>query len=367
MLVKKPHIAIIGAKGLPAFGGSARSIETLLPHLAEHYIITIYMIKTKCGDFILPKDVKSILIQTPSIKRLDTLWYYLWSMFHCLINGTYDLVFVQHIYSGFIIPLLKIKYKVVLVVRGIIPKDDMKWSSMDKWIFRLVEKLVVNFPDVLVNVSKPQNEYLRKITKSKIVNIPNGVKIEDFKNIEAVRNENTIVFSAARIIPLKGCHTLMEALLKIQNPIKLVIIGDMNQIPSYKSHILSLSKTLNVEFKGLIKSKSELLFTISAGSVFVFPSLIEGLSNMLLEVAALGVPIIASDIPENTSIFDSTEVLFFKSGDVNDLSEKINYAMQNYSVIKEHAILAREKVFAHYGSQTVADQYKRIFDVLLRS
>ena len=55
---------------------------------------------------------------------------------------------------------------------------------------------------------------------------------------------------------------------------------------------------------------------------------------MLLEAASTGTPIICSDIPENTQVFEEHEVLYFKDKDDNDLAKKLQWALKNEEEMK---------------------------------
>ena len=62
--------------------------------------------------------------------------------------------------------------------------------------------------------------------------------------------------------------------------------------------------------------------------LFIFPSRVEGMSNMLLEVLSLK-NVIASNIPANTTIFNDNEIIFFNNEDHDDLARKIKFALNN--------------------------------------
>jgi glycosyltransferase involved in cell wall biosynthesis len=115
----------------------------------------------------------------------------------------------------------------------------------------------------------------------------------------------------------------------------------------------------------LIKNKVRLFEMIRESSLFVFPSFNEGMSNMLLEVASLGIPIICSDIPENMAVFDKDEVLFFKVGDKDDLAKKISFAYDNYNQMINRAIKAFEKLSNEYRWSIIASKYKETYEKLL--
>jgi len=148
---------------------------------------------------------------------------------------------------------------------------------------------------------------------------------------------------------------------------KLLVAGDLKQMPKYAKELSKHSKGLNVVWLGLIKDKEKLFNTICQSDIFVFPSAIESMSMMLLEAASLGVPIIASDIKENKDIFTTDEVLFFRTGDARDLADKYSWAITHYNNMIAMAKAAQEKLRTQYAWPKLAVQYDKVYDYLLKS
>ena len=68
---------------------------------------------------------------------------------------------------------------------------------------------------------------------------------------------------------------------------------------------------MDIIYIDIIKDKDLLISYIRNAKLTVYPSLIEGMSNMLLEIASMKSPLICSDIPENIIVFDKEEMLLF--------------------------------------------------------
>lgn len=362
----KKKIAIIGCKGLPAYGGLERATEEILKYLDSKYDFTIYEIDSH-KEKDKPTSVKynSILFKGNKSKRFNTFVYYIKSALHAIFVGKYDIVHLHHLYSGFICPILRIKYKVIGTVRGIVPVFDNKWNVFDSLLFKTFEIIFLNFSSIVVSVSKPQIEYLKKRTPKNIHYVPNGININEYQTLETINQSGYLLFSAARIISIKGCHTLLNALHHIKYEGKTVIIGDLDHVKKYKSEIKNLAVGLNVEFIKLIKSKKKLLSYIKNSRLFIFPSLIEGMSNMLLEAASMKTPIICSNIPSNQAIFSDKEVLYFEVGNHIDLADKINWANNNYNQMLIRAENAYKKLEKEFTWEIVSEKYARLYEKLL--
>ena len=155
---------------------------------------------------------------------------------------------------------------------------------------------------------------------------------------------------------------MLKALQKINYTGPIVIVGQGSHAPEYSRQLKTLAAGLNVIFVGYVGSKPALMSLVRKAKYFVFPSENEGMSLMLLEVASTGVPIIGSDIPENSTVFTEEELLFFKDKSADDLAEKFQWALQYPEEMDQKARLAQKKVKEQYGARVVAEQYFQLYD-----
>lgn len=363
MSVKK-KIAVFGVKGFPGFGGASRANENIVNYLKDKYDYTIYGVNTHTDKGGHYNGYYQKVFKGFKGKRLNTLVYYIKSVFHALFIENYDLVQLNHTSSGFIIPLLRLKYKVVSTARGIIPKNDNKWNKLDKFIFDISANLFFKFSNIVISVSNPHINIFNNYTNKKIIYIPNGINFQT-ENVLLKNNKEYILFAAGRIISLKGAHTLLESLNIIEYEGEAVFIGSLEHTPNYKKHLFKLGANLNINYLGLIKEKELLFEKIRDAKLFIFPSFNEGMSNMLLEVASLKTPLICSDILENKAVFNDNEVLYFETGNPEDLGSKIEWALLNYSIMQEKAESAYLKLKKEYLWKDIAKRYSVVYESLL--
>jgi glycosyltransferase involved in cell wall biosynthesis len=353
-------IAVIGLKGLPAIGGAASVGENLINQLKNDYDFTILSMSSHANTNEY-NGVKQLIFKTYFKGSLNTYIYYIQCLFHCLLNK-YDIIHLHHAESGFITPLLRIRSKVVCTFHGVFKENDPKFNRILNNFFRFSERLNVYYANKVISVSSIDQNWINSKYKSKIEYIPNGINLEEKAKAFKTKNKY-ILFSAGRIYQIKGLHILLESLKSIN--IKLIVVGDLDQIPEYKLEILKLSQGLDIEFVGMIKEKDKLFDLISNSILFVFPSTTEAMSMMLLEVVSLKTPIIASDIPANTSIFSNNELLFFKSENSKDLSKKIIYALANNEKMNLNAENAYNRLKENYQWKGISVEYKKIYNKIL--
>lgn len=360
----KKKIAVIGLKGLPAFGGAAAVGENIIEQLKDKYEFTVLSVASHTEKHNKNyKGVRQIVFRAFGNGGVNTLLYYIQSMFFVLFHS-YDLIHLHHAASGYITPFLRLKYKVLVTLHGLNRINDPKFSSRQNAFFRYSEKQNLLKANKVISVSKYDAEYLMEKYKRRVDYIPNGIKIQEYNQVNKA-SDDYILFAAGRIYDIKGLHLVLKALHTVSTPIKLLVAGDLNQVSEYRNEIMQLSADLNIEFLGLIKDKNKLFDYIKQAKLFVFPSLTEAMSMMLLETVSLKTPVIASDIPANTTIFNEEEMLFFTSNDVNDLSSKINYALEHIEAMQAKAERAYKKLQTDYTWEQIAAKYDLVYQELL--
>jgi glycosyltransferase involved in cell wall biosynthesis len=373
----KKKIAFIGAKGIPAIGGAARVCESIINYLKMDYEIVVYATATHADRSWKADGFQQIVIPKFPIKKLNIYFYYLCAYLHTIFLAKYDIIHIHLIDSGIFMPLLRLKYTNVLGTshgRGQLVTD--KFGKLEQSFLKLSEKLFLTYSTRITVVCKPLVEDYKKLTSKNVNFIPNGIDIDntiDLKNnsIELSKNKlidkEYLLFSAGRIIPLKGCHLFLKALYEKKISVPAVVIGDIDQILSYKTEIQDLMGKVNAKYLGFIKDKTRLLHIAAGAKLYIFPSTYENMSMMLLEVASVKTPIICSDIPENIAIFNNNEVLFFRNNDYHDLAEKIVLALNGYDEMTKKANLAYEKLIKNYTWNKIAKQYVEEYNCLINN
>ena len=111
--MKKYRIAVIGLKGLPAFGGAATVGESIINELKNEYQFTVYAVGSHTHHEGQQDGYYQIVFRKFFIKKLNILIYYLRSALHCIFFGKYDLIHLHHVDGAVILPLLRLRYKVI--------------------------------------------------------------------------------------------------------------------------------------------------------------------------------------------------------------------------------------------------------------
>jgi len=365
----RKRIAFFGIKGLPSKGGAERVVEKIINNLNDVFDISIYCSYSYTKDY-KRDDINLIKLKTLKGKHLSSFSLFSLSAFHALFLRNFDLAHIHNTDAGFIIPLLKIKYKAIATSHGY-PYKREKWNKASKILLKLSENIFFRYSNFITCVSKTIAKELNSKYNKKIHFIPNGINEPNhtqdnsiFNKFELNKNEY-ICFAAGRIDPTKGCHILLKAINNINRNVNTVVIGDFSHKLDYSKKLYQMAND-KVKFIPFIENKEILFGIIKKAKLFIFPSTVEAMSVMLLEVAALGVPIICSDIPENVCVLEDNTI-YFKSEDEDDLSEKILFCLANYEDILEKAEKTKNWILNQYKWETILEGYRNIYNSILHS
>ncbi|MEX0651983.1 MAG: glycosyltransferase family 4 protein [Candidatus Paceibacterota bacterium] len=154
--------------------------------------------------------------------------------------------------------------------------------------------------------------------------IPFQGKKADLRNLLMFKGK--IVASAGRLVPWKGFEALIEIvprLIKRYPSFKLLIAGDGPEMEKLSTMVSDKKLDAYVALTGNLES--DVLFKyIRVADVFVLNTNYEGLSHQLLEVMAIGTPIITTDIGGNPELIDdSVNGLLVDFNNTDELYKKI--------------------------------------------
>ena len=214
-----------------------------------------------------------------------------------------------------------------------------------------------------------------------VVQIANAVDCERFhpylptqrqtwRTDRALSISAPVVLFSGRLTMRKGLSVLLDAwppVLKSCPDAQLFIVGSgdnqRNSVEIDAKQKIAIESLENIFFEGATSSPENYL---SIADIFVFPSLLEGFPNALLEAMASGTAIVASDIGGVVELIqDKKNGLLFPSGNAGILADKIVYLLENPVIRYKMASQARQHVLKNYSFEKIAKQYMETYRRLL--
>jgi sugar transferase (PEP-CTERM/EpsH1 system associated) len=179
-----------------------------------------------------------------------------------------------------------------------------------------VRRLLAPFIDVHVVVSEHLQRWLVecvRVAPEKVRVVRNGVDAARFMPLverDRVREEEGYgrtdhVFGAVgRLTPVKDHRTLLEAFhaVSMRRPeCRLVLVGDGAERPLLEEQVRQRGLADRVRIVG---HRVDVTRWLGMMDVFVHPSLMEGMSNAVLEAMAVGLPVVATAVGGNPEIVE---------------------------------------------------------------
>ena len=211
-------------------------------------------------------------------------------------------------------------------------------------------------------VSRTLQQYYRDHYHRETTYIPNGatatLRRAPIRLAKWDLLPSNYVLFLGRLSPEKNCHLLIEAFEKTSTDMKLVLAGGSSHSDSYVENLRRHSSS-RIRFLPWVSGEDfeELL---SNAALFVLPSALEGLSLALLEAMAAGVCVLASDIPENREVIQTTGYTF-RSGDLDDLQRMLDVLVHNPELRRQAAARERQRIQDHYQWPEIAQSIEQTY------
>lgn len=330
-------IAVLGSKSLPAFAGADRVAENIVQHLPadDGHRYHVYVVRTPAQPrpFDHAPNVRVIPIPALNGKHSKATTYFFLSALHCALVLRPDLAHVHDSAFGpfaWILRILRPGLPLLGTFHGN-PYERAKWSRFAKWFLRVSECAFIRACRALTTVARAKVADVQARCKTPIEFIPNGVnpKPEIPKTLLAEKYGlvpgQYLMFAAGRMDPTKGLHHLLDAYDNLKPALPLLVVGGFEgHNRDYSEQLLARCRaTEHLVLIPKLLAQPELFELVAGAKLFVFPSEIEAMSMMLLEVISCGVPVLASDIAENVEVTGPGYPWLFRNADSAHLAEKL--------------------------------------------
>jgi glycosyltransferase involved in cell wall biosynthesis len=301
------------------------------------------------------------------ISFLDRQYYYGakkkyldWIASRHLDSGRYDFF---HSWSGDCLETLRVakKRKIPSLIeiptwhRGSQGKENRGQRAEDRgnWKSRFLlerERFLEEYElaTLVVVLSEKAAESFRaaNFPDEKLFYLPRGVDTERFKpgSEPDGRKRPTIfraIFSGA-LIERKGIHHLLEAWHRLNLPdAELWLLGSVHD--EAKPHLKKFGRE-NVRVLGF---KRDLENYLNQGSVYVFPTRLEGSAKTIYEAAASGLPMITTREAGDV-VRDGVEGIIVQPGDVDAIAAAIEHLYRHPEIVASMGAAARERVVENF-------------------
>lgn len=250
--------------------------------------------------------------------------------------------------------------------KGVSENEKDFWNSLPARTVVGAEKFILGrFHRVAV-----QNEYQEKMLKDickvkseKIIRIPNGMEVfkysdDDIRKANAQLPEGLKIASVCRLVPWKGIEYGIKALKGISSAGKYIIFGGGPD----KQRLVEITNkeglSDKVIFFGKIPHEKVQLY-LSNCDILLVPSVYEPFGISILDGFAAGIPVVGSNAGGIPELIDEQQL--FKSKSVEDIVDKITYAINN----KNKIVAEQREKLNKYLWHRIAGELQQKYELML--
>lgn len=207
------------------------------------------------------------------------------------------------------------------------------------------------------------------VPESRTSVVPMGVDLGPARAARArVERRPGRVVAVGRLVEKKGFGALIEALRGIDDqPWELVVVGD----GPYRARLEQQAVGAPVTFTGQ-RGKTEVLDTLASATVVALPSVRaangdqEGLPVTLLEAAAVGAAIVASDLPGIRDVVEpEVSGVLVPPGDVAALRDALRRALSD-GAARERWQEGAAEAATRFSGERIGERYRAVLHSALR-
>lgn len=339
-------------------------------------------------------DVKTMLSEKHgvtdgiTVKRFRPLFRAFYSsfppaLFSALMKEDFDVIHIHRYFTLLSYPAMlttKLKGKPWVFTphsATIREKKGLLQTAVKKMFDCSCGRSLIRSPNILVALTQDNmKDYIELGAEaSKIRVIPNGVSLEEFKNLpdpthfkEKYRIAGQVVLSVGRLVKYKGIQYLLRIaprILEEAPQTKFVIVGpDFG----YKNQLVDLVNALGLQksvvFTGVI-SDYELLEAYSAADVFAFPSIHEGFGLVLLDAMACRKPIVTWKTSAMQYVVTDQAGFLIQPWNLEDFAQSIITLLSNKELAADMGAVGRKIVEERFNWKVVIDALESVYEELM--
>jgi glycosyltransferase involved in cell wall biosynthesis len=198
-----------------------------------------------------------------------------------------------------------------------------------------------------------------RVDPRRVTVIPNGVDLTRFNCAERTLHSRPRLLFVGRLSVQKNVMLLLRALAGVSADFETTLVGNGELEGDLRQAVADLG-LLNVEFHGRADG-AELVELYHSADVFVLPSDREGMPLVLLEALAMGLPIVATDVPGNRDVvIDGQNGILVPPGDPGSFRQALLTVASDPAHYR--SLSARSRQLARkYSWDAVEAQFARLY------
>jgi starch synthase len=238
-------------------------------------------------------------------------------------------------------------------------RDQEGAAMLPEILLRRMDREFETCDHILVPSNVSRQSFAERGLDGKTIVVPSGVDSEFFSVPSVPRSEKPLfrVCYVGRVQMAKGVAYLLQAWKRLALPhAELVLVGEVK--PAAQSVLNSWADS-SVRFTGILPPE-EVAKIYRESDLFAFPSVSEGLAEVVLEAMATGLPVVATDLSgANDCLKHGKEGLIIPARDVDAMADAILWCYQHRDESRAMGKAARARIESeftldHYTERQIA-------------
>jgi glycosyltransferase involved in cell wall biosynthesis len=176
-----------------------------------------------------------------------------------------------------------------------------------------------------------------------------------------------VIGSVSDLKPTKDLPTLLAAVSRMSSPKdwRLLLVGGGPLEADLRAQATELGIADRVVFAGQVERR-EVYRLLDVMDVFAFPTLVEGLSEALVQAMCFEVTPVVSDIAPNLEVVSPGEHgLVFPARDVDALSDCLTRLSDDLRLRSRLGLAARQRVDESFDIYRIVEQYHEFYEEII--
>jgi sugar transferase (PEP-CTERM/EpsH1 system associated) len=248
--------------------------------------------------------------------------------------------------------------------------------------YRVLRKSLAPLVHRFIALSRDLERYLLGtvgIPSSKVVRIVNGVDLEKFRPVVSRRDplsdeapfdslRRVVIGSVTRMQAVKDPLTLARAFVRLVqrgygSKACLVLVGDGPLLEEVRGVLTEADAHRQA---WLAREREDIAPLLRSFDLFALSSLVEGISNTILEAMATGLPVVATGVGGNAELVENgTTGALVPPRDPEALADVLARYVDDEGLRREQGLVGRARAESEFGLDGMVSRYMRVYDGLL--
>jgi glycosyltransferase involved in cell wall biosynthesis len=262
--------------------------------------------------------------------------------------------------------------KVLVAVHGS-STQAQNISNITKRLMSILEYFTVKLADGIFGVSEYVSSWkICRCSKKLMGTVYNIVRIEEKQEKKTsireelnISTDDIVIVSTGRITKDKGFDILWETIKKVgkRKNIKYLIVGE----GSYKQTLFEEKE--NSEFKDdviLTGYRADVLDILNESDIFIICTKHETLCISLLEAAASGLPMVATNVGGIPEIVDSNCGILVENENSDEFADALITLISNKAVRESMGQSGKEKIKTVFNEKEIVLKLSKIYERMMK-